>query len=607
LWCALLLPVLLAGCGVGVGMHRELNGKEDKAVASDQDIEVMLHDAATLAQPARDEMRQQAAEKLTERGEMDRSLTLLFNIDPQNLSDTGFISYTLMYGRWAVEKDQRALAHNLLLNARVELLLPDADREQAIALHELRAQYLDADHQSARAVTERIAITPMLSNEEQADKNSASIWKSLQPMSREEIQALERRPGGELDGWLELMHIAMAQELDIDAQASLLNDWLDRFPQHPAARHLPPELRSLQAVISQKPRRVTLLLPLSGNLQEAGEAIRDGFIAAYYQALGRHSAVPKIRIVDSQQDSDFLKLYDGIAADTDMVIGPLEKEKVALLQNRGHLPVPTLALNDAASREEQKTTENLYMFGLNPEDEARQVADEARRQGRTRALVIEPANDWGQRMGSAFVQEWQAQSGTALGTVMFDTEKADYSTVLQQALGITESKARKKQLRQWSGTPLEFEPRRRQDIDMIFLATRPDQARQIKPLLAFNYAGDIPLYATSSIYSGQPDVRKDADLNGVQLLVPPWFLEGSEFKETVNHDLSPDAALQPLYAFGADAWRLHARLMVLAMSQQSRLQGYTGLLHMDAHQRICREQIWALMEQGKITAVAPTP
>ncbi len=53
---------------------------------------------------------------------------------------------------------------------------------------------------------------------------------------------------------------------------------------------------------------------------------------------------------------------------------------------------------------------------------------------------------------------------------------------------------------------------------MVFLLSYPSKARQIMPLLKYYYAGDVPVYATSSVYTGGVNVMKDRDLNGIIFL-----------------------------------------------------------------------------------------
>ncbi|NIW24215.1 MAG: penicillin-binding protein activator, partial [Gammaproteobacteria bacterium] len=74
-----------------------------------------------------------------------------------------------------------------------------------------------------------------------------------------------------------------------------------------------------------------------------------------------------------------------------------------------------------------------------------------------------------------------------------------------------------------SGLPIEFEPRRRQDVDMIFFAADPGAARLLAPQFRFHFAGDLPTYATSEIYEAAAR-GSDPDLNGVIFADIPWLL-----------------------------------------------------------------------------------
>src|SRR5205823_5983563 len=66
--------------------------------------------------------------------------------------------------------------------------------------------------------------------------------------------------------------------------------------------------------------------------------------------------------------------------------------------------------------------------------------------------------------------------------------------------------------------------KRRQDADMIFMIAPPEYARQIKPLLNYYYAGNLPIYATSHVYQGIPNAALDNDLNGIQFCDMPWTI-----------------------------------------------------------------------------------
>lgn len=137
-------------------------------------------------------------------------------------------------------------------------------------------------------------------------------------------------------------------------------------------------------------------------------------------------------------------------------------------------------------------------------------------------------------------------------------------------------------------------------MDMIFLIADPAQARQIKPTFAFHYAGQIPVYSTSQVYSGQPNPKADRDLNGVRFNTMPWLFDtNSKEKQAVAQYTKSAAVYGRLHALGADAFRLYARLPQLDQVPDMRIYGATGALHMLDDGRIEREQIWVRFRNGE--------
>src|SRR5690606_29923358 len=102
------------------------------------------------------------------------------------------------------------------------------------------------------------------------------------------------------------------------------------------------------------------------------------------------------------------------------------------------------------------------------------------------------------------------------------------SQEIRAALNIQRSEARAKEIESILNRRIEFTPRRRQDIDMVFMLAKPAQARVIKPLLDFYYAGDLAVYSTSRIYTGYPIPRLDRDLDKVRFTEMPFVVESGE-------------------------------------------------------------------------------
>ena len=82
-----------------------------------------------------------------------------------------------------------------------------------------------------------------------------------------------------------------------------------------------------------------------------------------------------------------------------------------------------------------------------------------------------------------------------LGQSTFNTADRDYGASIMQVLRTDNSRARQQRVQATIGQKLEFEPRRRADIQFIFAPSNlPTPARLLRPQLRFHLAGDIPTY-----------------------------------------------------------------------------------------------------------------
>ena len=113
------------------------------------------------------------------------------------------------------------------------------------------------------------------------------------------------------------------------------------------------------------------------------------------------------------------------------------------------------------------------------------------------------------------------------------------------------------------GVPTVFEPRRRQDVDLIFLAAARDKGRLLSPQLRFHAVSDIPTYATSDIYRPGGNTR-DNDLNGIIFPDTPAVLAPDQAAAAVRSELQVywpqrDGQVR-FYGMGFDAYQLVAAL-----------------------------------------------
>ena len=348
-------------------------------------------------------------------------------------------------------------------------------------------------------------------------------------------------------------------------------------------------------------QKVALLLPLQGPLAKQGNAVLDGFLAAYYQTKNNGGAVPLIQIYDTSSTTNITKLYEtAIEQGANFVVGPLTKSDVSSVVEDADINVPTLVLNQIT---DQKKSDNLYQFALSPENEAQSIAGTAAGLGYHQALVISSAGAWGEGIANAFISQWTSLNGTVTQTMYFNNDQS-IKIAVADLLNVTQSNARHVALQKLFNEKIAYSPRRRADVDVIFINALPTQARQIVPYLSFYYAGNLPTFATGQLYNGIPNVNRDKDLDGVQFPIMPWEIAPSEmggayrdmFQVLWKNNFNENSLL---YAFGIDAYTLMTQIETKQAFPSTGIMGNTGTLFLNQNQLIKRGLLWAQFQNGQ--------
>ncbi|MYM64676.1 penicillin-binding protein activator [Pseudomaricurvus sp. HS19] len=564
------------------------------------EIRQMLTQAQSAASPQREHFLLQAAAAMHANGELHKAHNLLTPLDPDQLSNDDFVLYTLIYSDTALAEQSYFLAQRILTNPRLNQQWQRLPAEQEIPLRERRATLFSTLGETAASIQERLLLQSLLQDPEMLRANQEALWQSLMTMDEAEIDLRRKQAKqtakNELQGWYELAAISKHNPSDLQQQLQQVNRWIARWPEHPASFNLPADLQLLQQLVNEQPRQVALLLPQQGSLARAGRAVRDGFMAAYFNARQNGARVPDVRFYDSAKGDIYSQYNRAVADGAELIIGPLDKQMVNLLSQQKDLPVPTLAVN--YSDQSAETTDNLFQFGLSTEDEASQTAQRAWIEGHRYALILTNDSSWSTRSADAFRNAWEALGGKVLNRSSF-AGSGDYSNVIRSALQIDNSQKRARDLRAQIGRSFEFEPRRRQDADFLYLVATPDQARQVKPTLAFHYASDLPVYASSHIYTGSNDPKLDRDMDGIRFSTLPWFFDSEDaVRKSILREAGSSGSFEKLYALGADSFQIYPRLKQLQVTPYLRLHGLTGALSMNDKGLIEREQVWATMKGG---------
>ncbi|HEY1075878.1 MAG TPA: penicillin-binding protein activator [Fontimonas sp.] len=342
--------------------------------------------------------------------------------------------------------------------------------------------------------------------------------------------------------------------------------------------------------------RIALLLPLTGAFAANSAAVRDGVMARHFADGARD----ELRVYDTGAGMDQLRvayqraLNDGAS----MIIGPLIKEQVAQLAAL-RPPVPVLALNYLDAPQGSAAPFNFYQLGLAPEDEARSAADDAVLQGLRRAVALVPEGDWGSRVLAALQARLQQWNGTLVASARYRPGVSDQTDLISQLMGVNSSEERHRALTAVIGVKSEFDAKRRDDIDFVFLAAKSADARILMPQLRFYRASDLPHYSTSLVFGG----RADRDLSGLRFCDMPFMIDqaGELAQQRERAQRLPWVATTPrLYALGWDAYRIASALRTGQLRVGDAAQGASGRFEWSDSSALLRRLECAEMRDGAV-------
>ena len=557
----LLLLLALAGCATTGAPRAPVDDAAARALAAQGDFRGAAAEYERLAKAnrgARDQMLLAAAESLREDGDAAGAAAIAERVRRARLdpADASRLDLLLAESALAAGDAERALA---LATVPVDA----GDAALALRAGEVRARAFDRLGRPLDGASERVALI-------------ARSAPSERPALEEDI--LESLAGLETPA----LSSALA---GLDA-ADARRPWLERALRLKGAapsRVIPRPTRQAGTLLPQgggparpegwnAPPQVALLLPLSGPLAAAGGAIRDGFLAAYFADTAER---PALRVYDSGATVESaLEAYRQAVADgATRAVGPLARDQVAAVLGAVDPRVPVLALNHPDSG--AVPPPGSQQFALAPDDEAALAADYAFSRGLRRIAVLAVGEEWSERAALAFRAQFEMLGGTIAGEARLPADAVDFAGAIAQATGA--------------------------GPDGAFLAVRAAQGRLLVPQLRARGLQDLPLFATSHVFDGNPSRALDRDLNGLEFCDAPWLFglaAGVPARETLARQLPGAASAPRLFAFGIDAWRLLPYLDWLAANPDAYLPGASGQLAVDGFGRVRRLLTWMRFVDG---------
>ncbi|MFK3710057.1 penicillin-binding protein activator [Leclercia adecarboxylata] len=344
-------------------------------------------------------------------------------------------------------------------------------------------------------------------------------------------------------------------------------------------------------------------------------------VAAPDSSVQAPAAAPAPQATASANPAAEVKVYDTSAQPLDqvlnqvqqdgasIVVGPLLKNNVEELM-KSNTTLNVLALNQP---EQVQNRPNVCYFALSPEDEARDAARHIHEQGKQAPLLLIPRSQLGDRVATAFAQEWQQLGG---GIVL--QQKFGSSTELRagvnggSGIALTGSPVTSSLPQQQGVTiggltipapPTDAQISGGGNVDAAYIVATPEEIGFIKPMIAMRNGSQagVSLYASSRSAQGTagPDFR--LEMEGLQYSEIP-MLAGSNpaLMQQALSSVRNDYSLARLYAMGVDAWTLANHFTQMRQVPGFEISGNTGDLTATQDCVINRKLSWLKYQQGQI-------
>ena len=227
----------------------------------------------------------------------------------------------------------------------------------------------------------------------------------------------------------------------------------------------------------------------------------------------------------------------------------------------------------------------LREFNINREVDIKNLLNIAKNNGGLRAIIIDDSTT----KDKALVEKiWKNMDGEVVSSVSSE-KKISSQKLLSEILLMEQSKVRGRKISRIIGLPIKTEPRKREDIDSIFLSTSLSNARSLKPALEYNFADNISVYLIPSWSEDEHLTDNELDLEKVMISEMPFLLNtNTSFQKTNSRN----------FAIGYDAYEL-----VFLLNTSSRRNfnyfGLTGLIT-NEYPSIQKKSLHAKVINGKL-------
>ncbi len=421
------------------------------------------------------------------------------------------------------------------------------------------------------------------------------IWEIVSSQCIYRSDGFSRTATSDAQDWWNLASIAQ-QSLTSEQRNKAFRLWRELKPQHLASSFPPNYLQ----VVSEPPRHIALMLPQSGPLSSAATAIRNGFLSSHLHHLSSAANQDvRVTLYDTERSSMTSLLDRAITEGVDVIIGPLDKDRVRTVVKGDTLDVPIIALNRVAEATIYNT--HSYQLAIVVEDDALAIAQKLVDLRIKRVLLVIGSEFWAARASVSFKSQLPNNVEVVDETVLNDL--TNITSEVAEMLHVAQSNLRHEDIQRIASGKIQFTARRRDDIDAVVAFVNIDEFDSLAAAMHYHFAGEIPILAAEPTF-------RDSDggneyTTGTTFTSMPALIYSSDLTHSLRTSFSDAEVLFPLYVFGSDAYKVALNLTTLKRGEP--IYGHTGMLSMKEHGVISRLPIWGQVDDTGLVAAPDTP
>ncbi|WP_273396256.1 penicillin-binding protein activator [Actinobacillus porcinus] len=554
----LLFPMLLAGCTNLFGDNFASTLKNDANASSDFYMNKLEQ---TQNREDQQTYKLLAARVMMTENKVPQAEALLAELQdltPEQLLDKSIIDAHILAAK---RKNTEAMSALRGIN------LAQLSQSQKARYYEVAAKIAENQNDVIEAVKARVQVDANLTDVQRKQENIDRTWALLRAANKGTVSGASADSNPGLGGWLALAKTYNDNVNQPSQLAKALESWKAQYPTHSAAYLFPTELKSVSNFQQTQLNKISVLLPLSGDVGVIGSTVRSGF----NDARGSDNAM-QVEFIDTIATSVQDAVAQAKATGSSAIVGPLLKPNVdTVINNPSAIQgLDVLTLNSTYN---ERAVDKLCYFGLSPEDEAESGADRMWNDNIRNPLVLVPQADVGQRTASAFNVRWQQLSGNDANIKFFSS--TDEAAVLIQ-----------------DGA--------NKNAEGVYVVATAEELIDIKSALT-NSGSTARVYASSRSNTSNSTPEFRLQMNGVRFSDIPFFKETDAAQyQKINQATGGDYSLMRLYAMGADAWLLINQFNELRQVPGFAVSGLTGKLSAGPNCNIERNMTWFEYQDGNV-------